>query len=75
MSIGKVAWAVFWLGAAIILGAVLAYRVINWYIDRDLAKVGAEGSYVRYSTDLLKVTNYYGSDFDTFNPQVVGLNK
>lgn len=55
VRIGKVVWAIFWLSAAIIVASVLAYRVISWWIDRDLAKVGAESSYVRYSTDLLKV--------------------
>lgn len=46
VRISKVMWAVFWMGAALILAAVLAYRVMVWSIDRDLGKVGAQGSYV-----------------------------
>src|SRR4051812_30661991 len=55
MRISKVMWAIFWLGAALILAAVLAYRVMVWSIDRDVHKMSVEGSYVRYTTDLLKV--------------------
>lgn len=52
--LSKFIWVLFWVVAAVVLASVLAYRFIQWQIDRDIHVHALESSYVSYSDDLFR---------------------